>query len=336
MITAPIDGIVIQRSVDVGQTVAASMQAPTLFIIAADLTKMQVSANIDESDVGRIRPGQTVTFRVDAYPGEQFEGTVAQIRLQPVVVQNVTTYGTIIDVPNPELKLKPGMTANLRVQIAKRSRRGAGAERRAAVPADQRHLRRAEPGACRPSLAADAAAAADGAGADGRRPATPTQPRLPAVRAAPTGARRARGGAPARPQPDGRAAPGARRRGARSSQRRRGDGDRAAGERIAGRRAASAAAATAAERRRWRRPQGAAARALQGDVAGRAEAVHRAPEGARARTSARSRSAHAKKAPAPRGAKTAPHGARPSTRCSRRCRSSRRAAAPGSTRAARN
>src|SRR5262245_16194893 len=121
VITAPIDGIIIQRSVDVGQTVAASMQAPTLFIIAADLTKMQVNASIDESDVGRIRPGQNVNFRVDAYPGEQFGGTVQQVRLQPKVVQNVTTYETIINVPNPELKLKPGMTANLRVEIARRS-----------------------------------------------------------------------------------------------------------------------------------------------------------------------------------------------------------------------
>jgi HlyD family secretion protein len=119
-ISAPIDGIVIQRSVDVGQTVAASMQAPTLFIIAADLTKMQVNANIDEADVGRIRPNQNVTFRVDAYPGEEFQGSVSQIRLQPVVVQNVTTYATIINVPNGDLKLKPGMTANLRVQIARR------------------------------------------------------------------------------------------------------------------------------------------------------------------------------------------------------------------------
>jgi len=121
VIEAPIDGIVIQRSVDVGQTVAASMQAPTLFVIAADLTKMQVNANIDEADVGRIRPGQHVTFRVDAYPSDTFEGTVAQVRLQPVVVQNVTTYGTVIDVPNPQLKLKPGMTANVKVEIAKRS-----------------------------------------------------------------------------------------------------------------------------------------------------------------------------------------------------------------------
>src|SRR6266581_1622522 len=120
-IEAPIDGIITQRSVDVGQTVAASMQAPTLFIIAADLTKMQVNANIDEADVGRIRPGQHVTFRVDAYPTDTFQGTVSQIRLQPVVVQNVTTYGTVIDVPNEQLKLKPGMTANVKVEIAKSS-----------------------------------------------------------------------------------------------------------------------------------------------------------------------------------------------------------------------
>jgi HlyD family secretion protein len=121
IISSPIDGIVTQRSVDVGQTVAASMTAPQLFIIAADLTKMQVSANIDESDVGRVRPGQTVTFRVDAYSGEEFRGTVAQIRLNPVVVNNVTTYATIISVPNDDLKLKPGMTANLKVQIARRA-----------------------------------------------------------------------------------------------------------------------------------------------------------------------------------------------------------------------
>ncbi len=121
VIEAPIDGIVISRNVDVGQTVAASMNAPTLFIIAADLTKMQVNANVDESDVGRIRPGQRVRFRVDAYPTEEFLGTVAQVRLQPVVQQNVVTYGTVIDVPNPQLKLKPGMTANVTIEIAKRT-----------------------------------------------------------------------------------------------------------------------------------------------------------------------------------------------------------------------
>jgi HlyD family secretion protein len=120
IIESPIDGIVTQRSVDVGQTVAASMTAPQLFIIAADLTKMQVSASIDESDVGRVRPGQNVTFRVDAYPGEEFSGTVAQIRLNPIVVNNVTTYATMINVPNNDLRLKPGMTANLKVQIARR------------------------------------------------------------------------------------------------------------------------------------------------------------------------------------------------------------------------
>jgi HlyD family secretion protein len=121
VIRAPIDGLVISRNVDVGQTVAASMQAPTLFILAADLTKMQVIANLDESDVGRIRPGQHVRFRVDAYPTEDFVGAVAQVRLQPIVQQNVVTYATVIDVPNPELKLKPGMTANVTVEIAKRT-----------------------------------------------------------------------------------------------------------------------------------------------------------------------------------------------------------------------
>jgi HlyD family secretion protein len=121
VITAPVDGIVTQRSVDVGQTVAASMQAPTLFIIAADLTKMQVSANIDEADIGRIRPGQRATFHVDAYPTDTFQGAVAQIRLQPVVVQNVTTYATMINVSNTDLRLKPGMTANLKIEVARKS-----------------------------------------------------------------------------------------------------------------------------------------------------------------------------------------------------------------------
>src|SRR5262245_19360931 len=121
VIEAPIDGLVISRNVDVGQTVAASMQAPTLFILAADLTKMQVVANLDESDVGRIRPGQHVAFRVDAYPTDEFNGTVAQVRLQPIVQQNVVTYATVINVPNVDLRLKPGMTANVNVEIARRS-----------------------------------------------------------------------------------------------------------------------------------------------------------------------------------------------------------------------
>lgn len=121
VITAPIDGLVISRNVDVGQTVAASMQAPTLFVLAADLTKMQVVANLDESDVGRIRPNQIVTFRVDAYPNDTFHGTVSQVRLEPKVQQNVVTYATVIDVPNNDLRLKPGMTANVNVEISRAS-----------------------------------------------------------------------------------------------------------------------------------------------------------------------------------------------------------------------
>jgi HlyD family secretion protein len=121
VIEAPIDGLVISRNVDVGQTVAASMSAPTLFLLAADLTKMQVIASLDESDVGRIRPGQKVQFRVDAFPNEEFSGVVTQVRLQPQTVQNVVTYSTVIDVPNLELKLKPGMTANVTIEIARRN-----------------------------------------------------------------------------------------------------------------------------------------------------------------------------------------------------------------------
>ena len=120
VIRSPIDGIITSRLVDVGQTVAASFQAPELFVIAADLTKMRVIANIDESDVGRIRPNQRVTFTVDAFPIEEFEGTVSQIRLEPVVQQNVVTYATVIDAPNAELKLKPGMTATVSIEIARR------------------------------------------------------------------------------------------------------------------------------------------------------------------------------------------------------------------------
>jgi len=120
VIAAPIDGIIIKRSVDRGQTVNAGMSAPELFIIAADLTKMQVNANIDETDVGRMRPGQEVNFTVDAYPTDNFRGMVKQVRLNPTTVQNVVTYSTVIDVPNPDYKLKPGMTANVTIQIARR------------------------------------------------------------------------------------------------------------------------------------------------------------------------------------------------------------------------
>ena len=117
-IHAPIDGTVVARSVDVGQTVAASLQAPTLFTIAQDLTKMQVYAKTDESDVGQIRPGQKVVFKVDAYPRDTFAGTVSQVRMNSTIVQNVVTYDTIIDFDNPELKLFPGMTAYVTIPVA--------------------------------------------------------------------------------------------------------------------------------------------------------------------------------------------------------------------------
>jgi HlyD family secretion protein len=117
-IRAPIDGTVVARNVDVGQTVAASLQAPTLFTIAQDLTKMLVYAKTDESDVGGIRSGQKVTFKVDAYPREVFSGTVSQVRMNSTVVQNVVTYDTIIEFDNPDKKLFPGMTAYVVIPVA--------------------------------------------------------------------------------------------------------------------------------------------------------------------------------------------------------------------------
>jgi len=120
VITSPIDGIVISRAVDVGQTVAASLQAPTLFTIAADLRQMQLKASIDESDLGSVRDGQTVAFRVDAYPNDVFSGRVRQVRLNPVIEQNVVTYAAIVSAPNVDLKLKPGMTATITVEVARR------------------------------------------------------------------------------------------------------------------------------------------------------------------------------------------------------------------------
>ncbi|HYL81054.1 MAG TPA: efflux RND transporter periplasmic adaptor subunit [Candidatus Acidoferrum sp.] len=118
-IRAPVDGIVVARNVDVGQTVAASLQAPTLFLIAQDLTKMQVDTNVDEADIGRVTKEQTAAFTVDAYPGERFRGQVVQVRQAPQVVQNVVTYDVVVAVGNPDLKLKPGMTANVRIMVAR-------------------------------------------------------------------------------------------------------------------------------------------------------------------------------------------------------------------------
>ncbi len=120
-IRAPLNGVVIARNVDVGQTVAASLQAPTLFLIAEDLTKMQVDTNVDEADISRIQVGQEATFTVDAFPGEGFKGRVVQIRQAPIVQQNVVTYNVVVTVANPDLKLKPGLTANVKILVAKKA-----------------------------------------------------------------------------------------------------------------------------------------------------------------------------------------------------------------------
>ncbi len=117
---SPVNGIVVSRAVDVGQTVAASFQTPTLFVIAQDLTKMQVNANVSESDIGGVAEGKTASFRVDAYPKYFFDGTVTQVRNAPISVQNVVTYDVVITVDNKELKLKPGMTANVTIVTAKK------------------------------------------------------------------------------------------------------------------------------------------------------------------------------------------------------------------------
>ena len=116
-IVSPVNGIVISRNVDIGQTVAASFQTPTLFNIAQDLTKMQIDSSVVEADIGRIKLGQSVDFTVDAYPDTTFKGTVSQVRIAPITVQNVVTYDVVVKVGNPDLKLKPGMTANVSIII---------------------------------------------------------------------------------------------------------------------------------------------------------------------------------------------------------------------------
>ena len=119
-IISPVDGTVVSRNVDVGQTVAASFQTPTLFLIAKDLTQMQVDTNVSESDIGNLRTGQPADFSVDAFPDRVFEGTVGQVRKAPVTVQNVVTYDVVVNVPNPEFLLAPGMTANVTIITARR------------------------------------------------------------------------------------------------------------------------------------------------------------------------------------------------------------------------
>ena len=114
--------MVISRNIDVGQTVAASFQTPTLFTIAEDLTKMQIETSVDEADISKARLGQRTSFTVDAYPDRQFTGTVTQIRSAPVTVQNVVTYIVVVQVDNKELLLKPGMTANVSIETGRRER----------------------------------------------------------------------------------------------------------------------------------------------------------------------------------------------------------------------
>ena len=120
VIRSPVDGVVISRSIDVGQTVAASFQTPTLFSIAQDLTKMQIETSVDEADISRARLEQTATFTVDAYPDRSFKGRVTQIRSAPITVQNVVTYIVVVQVDNKDLHLKPGMTANVSIETGRR------------------------------------------------------------------------------------------------------------------------------------------------------------------------------------------------------------------------
>ena len=178
-ILSPIDGMVISRSVDVGQTVAASLQAPTLFTIAEDLRKMQVDTNVAEADVGRIRTGMAAKVRVDAFPDEPFTGSVRQVRNAAQTVSNVVTYDAVIDVANPELRLRPGMTATvtftvaeavdaLRVPNAALRFRPPGAARPAAGPASAAAV--AGPSAMPDPAAAATQAAADRPHGDGDRP----------------------------------------------------------------------------------------------------------------------------------------------------------------------
>jgi len=119
-ILSPVDGVVVSRNVDVGQTVAATFQTPTLFVIAEDLTKMQVNANVSEADIGDVRAGQSASFSVDAYPERTFTGTVSQVRNSPLNVQNVITYDVVIDAANADLALRPGMTANVTIVTGRR------------------------------------------------------------------------------------------------------------------------------------------------------------------------------------------------------------------------
>jgi HlyD family secretion protein len=183
-IFSPIDGVVISRNIDVGQTVAASLQAPTLFTIAEDLRRMQVDTSVAEADVGKLHDGMEATFLVDAYPNEKFSGRIRQIRNAPQTVQNVVTYDAVIDVANPELKLKPGMTANVTVIFAERQDvlRIPNAALRFRPPADMlAQLGGGRPGggAGRPAAGPPAASPGGGGGGGGGQRSSTATPRPP-------------------------------------------------------------------------------------------------------------------------------------------------------------
>jgi len=192
VIHSPIDGVVISRDVDVGQTVAASLSAPTLFTIAEDLRKMQVDTYVAESDVGQLKPGMDATFTVDAYPRKKFVGKLREVRNAPQTVQNVVTYDAVIDVPNPDLELKPGMTANVSFSVASRDKalRLVNAALRFRPPAGA--LASASAGAAAGSARSGSFARTGGSGRPGGLPA----PSASGVSASPRRARSA-GGPPA-------------------------------------------------------------------------------------------------------------------------------------------
>jgi HlyD family secretion protein len=160
-ILAPVDGVVVSRQVDVGQTVAASLQAPVLFTIAQDLTKMQVETSVDEADIGRLKVDDRANFTVDAFPGETFSGTVTQIRKAPQIVQNVVTYTVIVGVENPSGKLMPGMTANVKLVVAQKAN---------ALKVPNAALRFRPPGVDAPTPSGPAAGGGPGGGAAGGPP----------------------------------------------------------------------------------------------------------------------------------------------------------------------
>ncbi len=238
LIYSPIDGVVVSRNVDKGQTVAASLSAPTLFTIANDLTQMQVIASIDQADIGSINPNNRVTFTVDAFPGENFYSSINQIRLNAQNVQNVVTYNVVLDVRNPERKLKPGMTANLTFTIAERTDvlripNAALRFRPADVTPEKIREFMKEAQAANPAMAR-------------RRPDSQTSP-------SPQGSEQTKGSDPNRPRGDGQGRRRVREQQTDSSSQGQGQGRemrRGGGDQVA-----SQGQEQGGERRRWRNQQ---------------------------------------------------------------------------------